>query len=197
MDTQSKAGSYIPALGAVLGGLGLVFGIVGTVQANNAKKELAEARTALEAKIADNESSVNLAASKAEQARASSDQVRRDMQSVIAQTSKAFEDVSSQFAAVRGDIAKLAAGPKPAPGKEGDKKGAPTIPAGVLQPDGSYVIKAGDTFAKLARQFNIAPAELAKANPGVDSSKLKVGQKIKIPGAKPAATPAPAPAPRT
>ena len=50
----------------------------------------------------------------------------------------------------------------------------------VLGP-GEYVIKPGDTFAKIARANGFSPADVSAVNPGVDSSKLKVGQKIKLP----------------
>lgn len=195
MDTHSKAGSYLPVLGAILGGVGLIVGIVGTVTANDAKKQLAEVQQNLEARISDSENSINSARSSAEQARTTATQTAQRLDSVIQQTMKAFEDVSSQFTAVRNDMTKLASA-APARNSGGATGGQPTIKPGVLQPDGTYAIKAGDTFSKLAREFNISVADLQKANPGVDSSKLKVGQKIKVPGAKPQAEPA-APAPRS
>ena len=46
---------------------------------------------------------------------------------------------------------------------------------------GEYVIKAGDSFAKIARAHGMSAADVQAVNPGVDSSKLKVGQKIKLP----------------
>jgi LysM repeat protein len=50
----------------------------------------------------------------------------------------------------------------------------------VAGPD-EYIVKAGDTFAKIARAHGCSIADIAAVNPGVDSSKLKVGQKIKLP----------------
>ncbi len=60
------------------------------------------------------------------------------------------------------------------------KKGAAkeSVPA-----DGSYAIKAGDNFSTLAKKFGVKSSEIAAANPGIDSSKLKIGQKINLPGA--------------
>lgn len=186
MDTHSKAGSYIPVLGAILGGVGLIAGIVGTVQANKAKTDLEQVRTALETRISDVETAASQARGEATGARQTAEGTKQRLEQVVQQTMKAFEDVSAQFAAVRTDLTKVAS-VKAAPAA-GDKKdkGEPTVAPGTLQADGSYAIKAGDTFAKLARQFNISTADLQKANPGVDASKLKVGQKIKVPGAKPA-----------
>ena len=44
-----------------------------------------------------------------------------------------------------------------------------------------YVIQKGDSFATLAKKFGVSPKAIEKANPGVDSRKLKIKQKINIP----------------
>ncbi|MBP6508227.1 MAG: LysM peptidoglycan-binding domain-containing protein [Opitutaceae bacterium] len=44
-----------------------------------------------------------------------------------------------------------------------------------------YIIKSGDTFAKIARAHGSSISDIQAVNPGVDSSKLKIGQKIKMP----------------
>jgi LysM repeat protein len=68
-------------------------------------------------------------------------------------------------------------------------------------PGGTHTIAAGDTFSNVAKKYGVSLKALEDANPGVDSSKLKIGQSITIPGAKPAAastaTPAPAAAATT
>jgi LysM repeat protein len=43
------------------------------------------------------------------------------------------------------------------------------------------VIKSGDNFSKIARAHGVSLADLQAVNPGVESSSLKVGQKIKLP----------------
>ncbi len=63
--------------------------------------------------------------------------------------------------------------------KAGAKESAPA--------DGSYVIKAGDNFSTLAKKFGVKVSDITAANPGIDSSKLKIGQKINLPGASGAA----------
>lgn len=45
----------------------------------------------------------------------------------------------------------------------------------------SYTIKSGDTFTKIEKTFGISVSSIQQLNPGVDSSKLKIGQIIKIP----------------
>jgi LysM repeat protein len=62
-----------------------------------------------------------------------------------------------------------------------------------------YVAAKGDSFYKIARANKVSMKALADANPGVNSSKLKVGQVLQVPaGAEPpAASPASVPAART
>ena len=44
-----------------------------------------------------------------------------------------------------------------------------------------HVVIKGDTFSTIAKKYNTTAKAIAEANPGVDSTKLKIGQKIKIP----------------
>jgi LysM repeat protein len=60
-----------------------------------------------------------------------------------------------------------------------DKKGGKSGPA-VAGP-GEYVVKAGDGGAKIAKASGVSLSDLQAVNPGVDWTKLKVGQKVKLP----------------
>lgn len=53
---------------------------------------------------------------------------------------------------------------------------------------GSYIVKSGDTFAKIARQYGIGLGELLKANKLSNPDRITLGQWITIPGSR---TPAP------
>ncbi len=44
-----------------------------------------------------------------------------------------------------------------------------------------HVVVKGDTFSTLAKKYSVTSKAIAEANPGVDSSRLKIGQKLKIP----------------
>ncbi len=60
----------------------------------------------------------------------------------------------------------------------------PTTPAA----GGTYVIKKGDTFIKIAREVYGNPSrmkDIAAANPGVNPRKLRVGQSIILPDVAP------------
>ncbi len=71
----------------------------------------------------------------------------------------------------------------------------PTNPATVIDntpPPGAgtdYVIAAGDNFSALSKKFGVPVKAILDANPGVDPTKLKIGQKVHIPAAT-ASTPA-------
>lgn len=43
-----------------------------------------------------------------------------------------------------------------------------------------YVIKSGDTFTKIGREFGVSVSSIQEFNPNIDPTKLKIGQRIKI-----------------
>ena len=45
----------------------------------------------------------------------------------------------------------------------------------------NYSVVKGDTYSKIAKANGVSVSALAKANPGVDPAKLKVGQVLHIP----------------
>jgi len=53
----------------------------------------------------------------------------------------------------------------------------PTPPAGATE----YAITKGDSFSTLAKKFHVSAKAIADANPGVEATKLQIGQKIHIP----------------
>jgi LysM repeat protein len=68
----------------------------------------------------------------------------------------------------------------------------PETPTPAVTPAGAteYTIAKGDSFSTIAPKFHVTAKAIADANPGVDSKKLQVGQKIHIPAPTAAATPA-------
>jgi LysM repeat protein len=44
-----------------------------------------------------------------------------------------------------------------------------------------YVVVKNDSFYSIGRKFGVSPTAIAKANPGVDSTRLRIGQKLVIP----------------
>jgi len=54
-----------------------------------------------------------------------------------------------------------------------------------------HVIAKGDTFGSLAKKYGVSIKAIQRENPGVDSTKLKINQKIKIPAKPPGGAAAP------
>jgi len=52
-----------------------------------------------------------------------------------------------------------------------------------------YVIAKGDTYSTIANKLKVSVKGITDANPGVDPTKLQIGQKIKIPPPIPACEP--------
>jgi LysM repeat protein len=57
-----------------------------------------------------------------------------------------------------------------------------------------HVVAKGDSFSTLAKKYHISVKAITEANPGVDSTKLKIGHKLHIPAA-PTPTPSTAAGP--
>ena len=91
-------------------------------------------------------------------------------------TNKAFtETVGPAIASLQDKVTKLEdAVKKPVVVAKG---GGGPVDAG----PGEYVVKAGDSGAKIARANGVSLGDLTQVNPGVEWTKLKPGQKIKLP----------------
>ena len=173
MDTISRENnSYLPVAGVIVGVLALVLAGVALAKISSAKKELG-------AQIEQQVSKIDEAEGKAANAATAADKANGSVNKLATDTQNAFTSVAQELGNIRGEITKVQESAK-APvkaGKAGSKEPA------VAGPD-EYVIKAGDTFAKIARAHGTTLADVQAVNPGVDSGKLKVGQKIKLPAKK-------------
>jgi len=176
MDTISRENnSYLPVAGVIVGVLAIILSAVALTKISSVKKDLGAQIEPLAAKVED-------ADSKSTNAAALADKANNSVTKLASDTQAAFTSVAQELGNVRGEITKVQESnkaPKPA---KGDKAGASKEPA-VAGPD-EYVIKSGDTFAKIARANGTTIADLTAVNPGVNSSKLHVGQKIKLPAKK-------------
>jgi murein DD-endopeptidase MepM/ murein hydrolase activator NlpD len=72
-------------------------------------------------------------------------------------------------------------------------KAAAVAAAPVSAPPSVHVVNRGDTLMSIAHRNHVPVADLAKTNSLDPNAKLKLGQKINVPGAKSAAAPAAAP----
>jgi LysM repeat protein len=60
----------------------------------------------------------------------------------------------------------------------------PTVPEETRE----YVVTKGDSFSTIAKKMGVSLKAIQQANPGVDSSRLQIGQKLHVPAAGSAAS---------
>jgi LysM repeat protein len=175
MDTISRENnSMLPVGGIIVGVIALLLGGYSAITLSKVNRAIADAQPKID-KVDALESQAGTAAAAAEKA-------TKDVQALTRSTQDAFNQVGDALSNLRAGVTKLeeaAKKPAPAPEKAGAKKGEPVV-AG----PGEYVIKPGDSFAKIARAQGVNLSDIAAVNPGVNSSNLKVGQKIKLPAKK-------------
>lgn len=170
MDTISRENntSMLPIGGIVVGVIGLVLGGIGLVQASKANKAIVDTQPRLE-KIEAIENQAGTAASAAGKAASDIRALEKSMQDAVNQ-------IAAELGRLQGEITKLQeAAKKPVPTAE--KKSSGPVVAG----EGEYIIKSGDTFSRIANAQGFKVADIMAVNPGVDSSNLKIGQRIKLP----------------
>ena len=176
MDTISRENnSYLPVAGVIVGVLALVLSGVALAKISSAKKEMAEKVDPLVQKIDEAEGQARNAAAAADKASGSINKLATDTQA-------AFTQVAQEIGNIRGEITKVQEAKAAAKPTKADKAGAAKEPAAAGANE--YVVKGGDTFAKIARATGLSPDAIAAANPGVSSAKLHVGQKLKLPAKK-------------
>jgi len=172
MDTISRENnSMLPVGGIVVGVIGLLLGGIALLQISKVNKTLAEHQAKVEM--------VDGIKAQAESAAATAEKSAKDLAGLKASTQDAVNQIAAEIGNIRGAITKIEeAAKKPAP-VVADKKGggAPAV-AG----PGEYVVKAGDVSGtKIAKAQGVSIDDLKAVNPGVDWSKLKLGQKLKLP----------------
>jgi LysM repeat protein len=170
MDTISRENnSFLPLAGVIAGALALLLAIVALFKLSAAGKEIVALKEDVNSRIMSMESQVSSAASAAESA-------RNSVTRLGSETQTAFQSVANELGSVRGEIAKLQESltkPKAA------AAGAAKTPA-VAGPD-EYIVKSGDTGMKIAKANGVSIGDLQSVNPGVNWTKLKVGDKVKLP----------------
>jgi LysM repeat protein len=180
MDTISRENnSYLPVAGVIAGVLAVILSVVALVKLSKVGKTV-DGLTDSVAKIDSLEGEVRNSTQAAEKANSGIASLQRS-------SNDAFSQVAQQLGDVRGEIDKLKEAQKAPPPKLTNAKGekgekAPKEPP-VAGP-GEYVVKSGDSGAKIARANAVSLADLQAVNPGVNWTKLKVGDKVKLPAKK-------------
>jgi len=171
MDTISRENnSMLPVGGIIVGVIALLIGGYAAITVSKVNTALAAHEEKL-AKIESIESQVSAAS-------AASDKNGKTINEVARQTQEGFNTLTNMLGDLRTSVTKLEEQKKPTAPVAG-KKG-PVEPA-VAGP-GEYVVKPGDTSgAKIARDHSVSLSDLMDVNPSVNWTKLKVGDKIKLP----------------
>ncbi len=173
MDTISRENnSMLPVGGIIVGVVALLLGGYAAISLSKVNKTLAAHEERI-AKIDAIEVQVGTAA-------AAADKAGKDTAALTKQTQAAFDQVGGELANQRAAITKMEdAAKKPVVAVGAGKKG-PGAPA-VAGPD-EYVVKAGDVSGtKIAKAHGVSLSDLMAVNPGVNWTKLKVGDKLKLP----------------
>lgn len=169
MDTISRENnSMLPVAGVVVGVLALLVGGYAAIKASSLQKTVVQHEEKI-GRIDGIESQVSSAS-------AAADKAARDIGSLNRSTQDAFNTVAASLGTIQASITKIEESQKKPAAAAGKASHAPAV-AG---PD-EYVVKGGDTGAKIARAQNVSLADLMAVNQGVNWNGLKVGQKIKLP----------------
>jgi LysM repeat protein len=177
MDTLSRdsngSGSVLPLVGVIAGALGLILAIVALVKLSTLQKTVNTHGDEIVkvAKIDTIENDLRAATSKSE----------NDLRGLRQGVQDALNDVGTQIGTLRAQVTKVEEAQKSRPAAAAPGGKAAAAPTGVLNPDGTYTIAPGDTFSKIARKFSVRMDAIEAENPGLDPSKLRPGQKIRIP----------------
>jgi LysM repeat protein len=168
MDTISRENnSMLPVGGIIVGVIALLLGGYSAIKLSSVNKALASHEERL--------ARVDAVESQAATSAASAEKAARDVSALSRSTQDAFNQVAAELGNLRAGITKLEESAKAAPVAR-TTGGAPAV-AG---PD-EYIIKSGDTGAKIARERGVSLTDLQAVNPGVNWTRLAVGQKIKLP----------------
>jgi LysM repeat protein len=171
MDTISRENnSMLPVAGVIVGVLALLVGAYAAIKVSSLNKTVVTHEEKI-GKIDGLEAQVGSAAS-------SADKAARDINSLNRSTQEAFNTVAASLGNIQASITKMEESQK-RPVAAAAPKGASSGPV-VAGPD-EYVIKSGDNFSKIARTHGVSLGDLQAVNPGINSSDLKIGQKIKLP----------------
>jgi LysM repeat protein len=172
MDTLSRdsnsSGSILPLVGVIAGGLALVLSIVALVKLSTLQKTVAAHDLEIP-KIGSLENEVRAAAAKSE----------TDIKGLRSGIQTALDQVGNEIGTINAKITKIEEAQKARAAAPAGKGAAAAT--GVLNADGTYSIAPGDTISKIAKKFGTRVDSIEAENPGLDPTKLKVGQKIHIP----------------
>jgi LysM repeat protein len=169
MDTISRENnsSYLPIAGVLVGVLALIVAAAALIKVSSLGKRVPE-------NLPDQLASIE---SKADSTAAAADKASKDIGVLTRSTQAAFDSIGPEIGNIKASVTKLEEAAKARAVAPKAKSGEPAV-AG----PGEYVVKPGDTGVKIARAIGASLGDLQSVNPSVDWNRLKVGQKLKVPG---------------
>ncbi|MEO6243886.1 MAG: LysM domain-containing protein [Opitutaceae bacterium] len=174
MDTISRENNSMLPVGAII--VGVIALLLGGYAAISLSK--------VNARLTDHDSKlarVEAVEAAANSASAAADRTGKDLQALTRQTQDGFNQISEAIRNLVTTVTKLEeSAKKPVVAAKDGKKGGEAAVAGPNE----YIVKGGDGGAKIAKANGVSLADLQAVNPGVDWTKLKPGQKLKLPAKK-------------
>jgi len=170
-DSSSSSTNILPIAAIVLGAIGLLIGGIVLVKANKLEKLVAEQGVKLQ-EIETVRGEVQSLSTKVDN---DVKTLRDGVQSVLAQVGSEIGGMKAQITKIEEESKK-----KAAPVEKGAKGGA-AVATGTVDANGNYTVAPGDTINKIAKKFATKVDSIEAENPGLNPTKLRVGQKIKIP----------------
>jgi len=196
-DSSAPASKGVTLAALGIGVFGVVLGITGIVMANGASAELSalkqkveqaqDPQTMLKDKFTEIDDHIAAAAADAVRANNGVSDIKVKTDQLTAAIKLDREQINANTRALGGH--KAAPAPKaiePAAAKPAaDATAAPAATA-TVSADGkkTHTIAKDDNFWTLAKTYGVTVQAIEAANPGVDSSHLKIGQEIIIPDSK-------------
>ncbi|MBC8040396.1 MAG: LysM peptidoglycan-binding domain-containing protein [Opitutaceae bacterium] len=174
MDTISRENntSYLPIFGVAVGVIALILAGVALKKISTVGESIATQET----KLTEISSSVESVRGEISNASREASAARAASTKLAGEVNSAFSEVANQLGAVRGDVLKIQEAQKaPVKAPAGAAKGP------VVAGPNEYIVKSGDGGSKIAKANGVSIADLTAVNPGIDWTKLKPGQKIKLP----------------
>lgn len=168
MNLEHGGSSFGPVLvtglaiiGIALGGAGLYTGATARKAANGQNDRISE----LEQQV--------------QRLSGASEELNDQIRGLFNRTQTAFQKVDSQLAQLREEGTGT---PRPTAQAAAPAAGAEAATATTTASrGGTYTIRSGDLVGKIARSQNTTVDAILKANPGLNPSRLKIGQVINLP----------------
>jgi LysM repeat protein len=174
MDTISRENNSMLPVGAIIVGvIALLLGGYAAITLSKVNTRLADHDNKL-ARVEAVEAAANSAS-------AAADRTGKDVQALRQQTQSGFNEISEAIRNLVTTVTKIEeSAKKPVVAAKDGKKGGEAAVAGPNE----YIVKSGDGGTKIASANGVSVKDLQAVNPGVDWTKLKVGQKLKLPAKK-------------